>query len=438
MLTPGCMDNLNSLEHLILTRNLLSSFPKKVFPSSLLELELNRNKFVDIKGLAFHGLDNLRVLRFKRNKIEYLMDGAFFGLYNLTELSLDRNRINKVNKGWLYDDKPYTLRYLSLAHNNVDFIEEDAWEFCGELNELDLRSNKLQLLDHMTLSRLPSLKHLYLQDNKISHIEGRHSGVQMQSSGGSKGNKNSLTFADVPLLETLALDGNEISHTIEDMEAPFDGLANLKTLTLSRNHIKSIGAQAFVGLGKLEEIDLKDNTISTVQENAFEHLTHIKTIKINSISMLCDCYLKWFPKWLNATNVNQDAMTATCAHPEQLKNHYIKFIPYESYTCEDFPKPYILSQPETQVTLHSSNLTLSCRAASTSPANMTFEWKIDSDLVDANEDHDCVDRCIRYIPHSYDGKGREITSELHLTNLTYDDAGRYQCVVSNRFGVTYR
>ena len=93
------MDNLNSLEHLILTRNLLSSFPKKVFPSSLLELELNRNKFVDIKGLAFHGLDNLRVLRFKRNKIEYLMDGAFFGLYNLTELSLDRNRINKVNKG---------------------------------------------------------------------------------------------------------------------------------------------------------------------------------------------------------------------------------------------------------------------------------------------------------------------------------------------------
>ena len=39
--------------------------------------------------------------------------------------------------------------------------------------------------------------------------------------------------------------------------------------------------------------------------------------------------------------------------------------------------------------------------------------------------------------YRYDGKGREITTELHLTNLTYDDAGRYQCVVSNKFGVTY-
>ena len=133
------------------------------------------------------------------------------------EISI-RNKIKLVNKGWLYG--LYTLRYLSLAHNNVDYVQEDAWEFCRDLNELDLKSNKLQLLDHMTLSRLPSLKHLYLQDNKISHIEGRNE-------------DDGRTFADVPLLETLALDGNEISHTIEDMEAPFDGLENLKTLTIT-------------------------------------------------------------------------------------------------------------------------------------------------------------------------------------------------------------
>lgn len=27
--------------------------------------------------------------------------------------------------------------------------------------------------------------------------------------------------------------------------------------------------------------------------------------------------------------------------------------------------------------------------------------------------------------------------ELHLTNLTYTDAGRYQCIVSNKYGATY-
>ena len=84
-----------------------------------------------------------------------------------------------------------------MSQNNVDFVDKDAWEFCTALDELDLRSNKLQLLYRQTLSRLPSLRHLYLQDNKISHIDGN----------GYEGR----TFADVPLLETLALDGNEIS-----------------------------------------------------------------------------------------------------------------------------------------------------------------------------------------------------------------------------------
>ena len=425
-LEKGCLDNLTSLETLILTRNLLSEFPKELFKGmkSLLVLDLSKNKFKEISSLTFHGLENLKVLRLKRNQIEYLLDGAFFGLSNITEISLDRNRISEVNKGWLYG--LYTLRYLSLAHNVINFVNEDAWEFCRDLNELDLRSNKLQLLDRMTLSKLPSLKHLYLQDNKISHIEG------------STDSEEGRTFADVPLLETLALDGNEISHTIEDMEAPFDGLTNLKTLSLNNNMIKSVGNRSFLKLKSLEEIDLRDNHISTVQENAFQHLSHIKVIRMNSASMLCDCYLKWFPKWLNETSgINRDHVTASCAHPEQLKSHFIIFVPYESYTCDDFPKPYILAQPETQVTLHGSNLTLTCRAASTSPADMTFQWKVDSDLVDADDSPGCVERCIRYFPHSYDGKGREITTELHLTNLTYSDAGRYQCIVSNKFGVTY-
>lgn len=425
-LDEGCMSSLSSLETLILTRNSLSSFPTGLFQQmkSLQVLEVNKNKFVEIQPLTFHGLENLKILRLKRNQIEFLGDGAFFGLNNIEELSLDRNKVNRVNKGWLYGLT--TLRYLSLAHNHVDYVDDDAWEFCRALDELDLRSNKLQLLDRITLSRLPSLRYLYLQDNKISHIEG------------GANNHEGRTFVDVPLLETLFLDGNELSHTIEDMEAPFDGLAKLKTLSLSNNLIKSIGNRAFLGLESLEVIDVKDNVISTVQENAFSNLPRLQSIYMNSGSLLCDCYLKWFPKWLNETaGLHRGHVTATCAHPEQLKSQYITYVPYESYTCDDFPKPYLLTQPQTQVTQLGEDLKLSCRAASTSPADMKFIWKVDSDYVEAEESEDCRERCVRYLPHSFDGKGREITAELHLTNLTYDDAGQYQCVVSNKFGVTY-
>ena len=119
----------------------------------------------------------------------------------------------------------------------------------------------------------------------------------------------------------------------------------------------------------------------------------------------------------------------------------VQGVAYESFTCDDFPKPYIIQQPETQKGLRGENLTLFCRAASTSPANMTFLWQLDSNILeDVRNDVNCTrntNRCVQSIAHSFDGKGREITSQLHLKNLTYDDAGKYQCLVYNDFGRTY-
>ena len=111
------------------------------------------------------------------------------------------------------------------------------------------------------------------------------------------------------------------SHTIEDMAAPFRHLSNLQVLTLSRNQIKSVGNQALIRLTSLQEIDLTENVISTLQENAFAHLPQLHTIKINSDSMLCDCYLKWFPRWINETKVRGGQ--ARCAHPENLKGRLV-------------------------------------------------------------------------------------------------------------------
>lgn len=451
-LEPGCLDKITGLEEFILAKNRLSSVPKGLFQKmkNLRLLELSKNKFVEIQGLSFHGLENLEILKLKRNQIEYLNDGAFFGLHQIQELHLDRNRVNRVDKGWLYG--LYTLRTLNLAFNRVNHITDDAWEFCRDLTDLDLRSNLLQLLDRDSLRMLPRLKRLFLQDNLISHIQDED------------------TFAEVPLVEVLALDGNKISHTIEDMKSPFKGLLHLQRLTLSRNQIKSVGDQAFLGIDDLESIDLRDNVISTIQENAFQHLTKLESLEIDSESILCDCYLKWFPKWVNETRIS--GCQAKCAHPENLKGQVITSVPYESYTCDDFPKPYILKQPKTQITLKGDDLALSCRAASTSPAEMTFQWKLNSDLISDNlpecprqpgdESDDsggsissssssssgsashsattnfkALGRCITNFAHSFDGKGRELTSQLHLTNLTYDDAGKYQCVVANRFGATY-
>lgn len=104
------------------------------------------------------------------------------------------------------------------------------------------------------------------------------------------------------------------------MAAPFKGLKYLRTLSLSRNRINMIGKNAFSGgLHGLEEIDVRENFgLSTVQKYAFENLPKLRTIHLDSESMLCDCYLKWFPRWLNGTGI-QGSKDARCAHPENLK-----------------------------------------------------------------------------------------------------------------------
>ena len=62
------------------------------------------------------------------------------------------------------------------------------------------------------------ITHLDIRDNLISHINAADS------------------FAEVPLLTELLLDGNQLSHTVEDTAAPFKHLKHLELLHLARHH----------------------------------------------------------------------------------------------------------------------------------------------------------------------------------------------------------
>jgi hypothetical protein len=53
----------------------------------------------------------------------------------------------------------------------VDYVEDDGWDFCRELWQLDLRGNELKIVEREILRKLPALTHLDLRDNLISHIE---------------------------------------------------------------------------------------------------------------------------------------------------------------------------------------------------------------------------------------------------------------------------
>uniref|UniRef100_A0A8C5ZMS4 Leucine rich repeats and immunoglobulin like domains 1 n=1 Tax=Marmota marmota marmota TaxID=9994 RepID=A0A8C5ZMS4_MARMA len=410
-LESGAFDGLSrSLLTLRLSKNRITQLPVKAFKlPRLTQLDLNRNRIRLIEGLTFQGLDSLEVLRLQRNNISKLTDGAFWGLSNMHALHLEHNNLVEVNSGSLYGLT--ALHQLHLGHNSISRIHRDGWNFCQKLHELILSFNNLTRLDEESLAELGSLSVLRLSHNSISHI----------AEGAFKGLKN---------LRILDLDHNEISGTIEDTSGAFTGLDSLSKLTLFGNKIKSVAKRAFSGLEGLEHLDLGENAIRSVQLDTFIKMRNLKELHISSDSFLCDCQLKWLPPWLES-RILQAFVTATCAHPESLKGQSIFSVPPESFVCDDFPKPQIITQPETTTAVVGKDIRFTCSAASSSSSPMTFAWKKDNEVL-ANADMENFAHV-----RAQDGEVMEYTTILHLRRVTFAHEGRYQCVITNHFGSTY-
>ncbi|XP_004854229.1 leucine-rich repeats and immunoglobulin-like domains protein 1 isoform X4 [Heterocephalus glaber] len=407
----GAFDGLSrSLLTLRLSKNRITQLPVKAFKlPRLTQLDLNRNRIRLIEGLTFQGLDSLEVLKLQRNNISKLTDGAFWGLSKMHVLHLEYNSLVEVNSGSLYGLT--ALHQLHLSNNAISRIHRDGWSFCQKLHELILSFNNLTRLDEESLAELSILSILRLSHNAISHI----------AEGAFKGLRN---------LRVLDLDHNEISGTIEDTSGAFAGLDNLSKLTLFGNKIKSVAKRAFSGLEGLEHLNLGENAIRSIQLDAFVKMKNLKELHINSESFLCDCQLKWLPPWLVSKTL-QAFVTATCAHPESLKGQSIFSVPPEGFVCDDFPKPQIITQPETTIAVVGKDIRFMCSAASSSSSPMTFAWKKDSEVL-ANADMENFAHV-----RAQDGEVMEYTTILHLRHITFGHEGRYQCVITNHFGSTY-
>ncbi|XP_023067033.1 leucine-rich repeats and immunoglobulin-like domains protein 3 isoform X2 [Piliocolobus tephrosceles] len=408
---PGYFDSLaNTLLVLKLNRNRISAIPPKMFKLPHLQhLELNRNKIKNIDGLTFQGLGALKSLKMQRNGVTKLMDGAFWGLSNMEILHLDHNNLTEITKGWLYG--LLMLQELHLSQNAINRISPDAWEFCQKLSELDLTFNHLSRLDDSSFLGLSLLNTLHIGNNRVSYIADG-------------------AFRGLSSLKTLDLKNNEISWTIEDMNGAFSGLDKLRRLILQGNRIRSITKKAFTGLDALEHLDLSDNAIMSLQGNAFSQMKKLQQLHLNTSSLLCDCQLKWLPQWV-AENNFQSFVNASCAHPQLLKGRSIFAVSPDGFVCDDFPKPQITVQPETQSAIKGSNLSFICSAASSSDSPMTFAWKKDNELL-----HDAEMENYAHL-RAQGGEVMEYTTILRLREVEFASEGKYQCVISNHFGSSY-
>ncbi|XP_050076748.1 leucine-rich repeats and immunoglobulin-like domains protein 2 [Anopheles maculipalpis] len=400
----------NNLQYLNLNFNKLGTLTKGPFDrlKSLKRLEISSNGLEEVQVLAFQNQNQLKSLKLNNNRIPALQNGVFHGLKAIAILELNNNSIATVRKEGFFNLT--SLTNLALAHNRIVEIERSGWEFTPKLISLDLSYNQLESLDRYTFEELSSLQMLNLQGNRISLIgEG--------------------TFNETSALETLYLNENRISSTIEDMRGPFMGLARLERLYLNANEIKSINRNAFLGLKSLTLLELSQNNISSIQNNTFKTTPQLKNFVMNSTNLICDCNLVWFYQWITSGDRrDMFKVDAECIYPYWLRSRLIRDLHLANFSCYDSPKPHLIDEPKSQIGIRGTNVSLVCTATSIAADPMTFKWKQDNVELSAEQ----------YTIQQINNENGTIgTTELIIPNIQQSGAGKYQCIITNNFGVVY-
>ncbi|XP_065370410.1 leucine-rich repeats and immunoglobulin-like domains protein 3 [Calliphora vicina] len=445
-ITESAFENVSDLLDLELNNNRLSLLPAGVFENlaKLRKLSLNYNH-LEINWSTFRGLTSLQKLFLKSNNIRALQDGVFHVMTAIETIELDHNYISSLSRQGLFNLTK--LHHLSLSNNSISRIELDTWEFTQSLITLDLSHNNISEFKPQHLDCLQRLKHLNLGHNKIQYL--------MEN-----------TFDCVKNLEDLNLRRNKLSWIIEDPGAspPFKALRKLKKLDLYGNNLKQINTKSLSGLSNLESLNLGGNALASIQSGAFDHMTNLQKLMFKSLNFICDCDILWFRRWMNRhsqTTGNQKQLhpqqqhssssQAVCGYPEHLLDRELLSLQQNELICAETPKPVLIQEPSNQLAVKGANITMECRATSPTAASLAatdelkIKWRHDNHNIKERDRNTPPANSLTtpytttetQIHHDPSNNQTTIIGYLRLYNMSYESAGKYQCVVSNAFGTTY-
>ncbi|MEJ1277277.1 leucine-rich repeats and immunoglobulin-like domains 1 [Cricetulus griseus] len=403
---PGQLEAFQSLEALDLSNNNISELRTAFPPLQLKYLYINSNRVMSMEPGYFDNLaSTLLVLKLNRNRITAIPP-KMFKLPQLQHLELNRNKIKNVD-GLTFQGLG-ALKSLKMQRNGVAKLMDGAFWGLNNMEILQLDHNNLTEITKGWLYGLLMLRELHLSQNAINRISA-----------------DAWEFCQK--LSELDLTFNHLSR-LDD--SSFLGLSLLNTLHIGNNKVSYIADCAFRGLSSLKTLDLSDNAIMSLQSNAFSQMKKLQQLHLNTSSLLCDCQLKWLPQWVLENNF-QSFINASCAHPQMLKGRSIFTVSPDGFVCDDFPKPQITVQPETQSAIKGSNVSFTCSAASSSDSPMTFAWKKDNELLQDAEMENYAHL------RAQGGEVMEYTTILRLRSVEFTSEGKYQCVISNHFGSSY-
>lgn len=250
-----------------------------------LDLSDNLIKIIPKHFLSSSIMSNLTHLILNNNDIETIEEDAFELFPNLKVLKISKNNIQIISKSWL--GRLIHLRELDLNYNQIDKIDILAFEALESLISLKMRRNKLNNLDDGSFWGLSNLQKIILDHNNISEIkEGWIYGLESLKEFSIKHNSiikiGDNVWNSLRSLIEINLNFNRLQHI---RLKTFDKLSSLQTLKLSNNNISYVDDNSFRSLKNLETLDMSYNKLSWTLEGSsgfFNGLGHLKELRLNN------------------------------------------------------------------------------------------------------------------------------------------------------------
>ncbi|XP_069826757.1 slit homolog 3 protein [Dendropsophus ebraccatus] len=202
---------------------------------------------------------------------------------NAERLDLDKNNITRITKTDFAGLK--NLRVLHLEDNQISIIERGAFQDLKQLERMRLNKNKLQVLPELLFQSTVKLTRLDLSENQIQGLPRK----------------------------------------------AFRGITDVKNLQLDNNQISCIEDGVFRALRDLEILTLNNNNITRIPLTSFNHMPKIRTLRLHSNYLYCDCHLTWLSDWLRQRRTI--GQFTFCMSPVHLRGFNVADVQKKDFVC---------------------------------------------------------------------------------------------------------
>lgn len=185
------------------------------------------------------------------NKIE----GAFEHVPLLQQLVLKNNKLPVLYTNIFGTNY---IRSLVIENCQVKDIKMETFRSLQSLRVLKIEGNLIRRIKQFVFSDT-HIESLHLPNNKIQFIDNN-------------------AFQGMNYLEVLNLTNNELTYF--DTKTLLGGMPSLKSLTLSKNLLKSLAQDTFDEIYNLNDLDLSKNQLSVVSSGCFQNFRELSKLNL--------------------------------------------------------------------------------------------------------------------------------------------------------------